>query len=210
MKVTLLDHMGSDLTVVNAARVSFAKQKDKLDEYDLRLISYLATHDHWTPFAHPQISFRIQAPIFVARQWWRHQVGVARNETSRRYVDSEPVCFSPSGWRSRPEKSIKQGSGKSLPEADQATISLVYDSCTQQAVSTYRLLLAKGVAPEQARMVLPQSMETEWIETGSLAYFARACRQRMVPSAQEEVQDLAEEIASYIRPLFVTSWDALL
>jgi thymidylate synthase (FAD) len=210
MKATLIEHMGSDLTVVNAARVSFSKNKTEFDESDAKLIRYLAKHDHWTPFAHPQISLRIQAPIFVARQWWRHIVGVARNETSRRYVDDDPQMYYPDALRSRPDGSIKQGSGGALAEDVQAKIKIEYDYHMEQARILYWTMLDEGVAPEQARMVLPQSMETEWIETGSLAYYARVYRQRVDDHAQVEIRRLAEDVGAIVSELYPVSWEALI
>jgi thymidylate synthase (FAD) len=209
MKVTFIDKLGSDLTVVNAARVSFSKHKTEFDDSDARLIRYLAKHDHFTPFCHPQISLRIQAPIFVARQWWRHIVGVARNEVSRRYVDDEPQMYSPDAWRSRPDGSIKQGSGDALEDDVQAKINAEYDYYMEQARILYWTMLDEGVAPEQARIVLPQSMETEWIETGSLAYYARVYRQRVDDHAQVEIRRLAQDVGVIVSELYPVSWEAL-
>jgi len=209
MKAEYLAHMGDDSMVTNCARVSFRKWKDKFDDSDVRLIHYLAKHDHWTPFSHPQIQLRITAPIFVARQWFRSTVGVARNEVSRRYVSDDPEFFYPDEWRSRPDGSIKQGSGDPLDEADDLFVRETYDEVVASMLDGYNAMLTMGVAPEQARMILPQSMETQWIETGSLAYFARICKQRLDPHAQQEIQDLATQVAKIIQPLFPVSWLAL-
>jgi thymidylate synthase (FAD) len=209
MKVTFIDKLGSDLTVVNAARVSFSKHKTEFDDSDARLIRYLVKHDHWTPFAHPQISLRIQAPIFVARQWWRHIVGVARNEVSRRYVDDWPFLYRPSLWRSRPDGSIKQGSGDDLPQDVQEEMNQVYAEHMHGALESYQRMIKAGVAPEQARIVLPQSMETEWIETGSLAYYARVYRQRVDDHAQVEIRRLAQDVGVIVSELYPVSWEAL-
>jgi thymidylate synthase (FAD) len=209
MKVTFIDKLGSDLTVVNAARVSFSKHKTEFDDSDARLIRYLAKHDHFTPFTHPQISLRIQAPIFVARQWWRHIVGVARNEVSRRYVDDEPQMYSPDAWRSRPDGSIKQGSGDDLSKKTQSYIDQQYAAHVSDVLRLYCTMLEEGVAPEQARMVLPQSMETEWIETGSLAYYARVYRQRVDDHAQVEIRRLAQDVGVIVSELYPVSWEAL-
>jgi thymidylate synthase (FAD) len=209
MKVTFIDKLGSDLTVVNAARVSFSKHKTELDDSDARLIRYLGKNDHWTPFAHPQISLRIQAPIFVARQWWRHIVGVARNEVSRRYVDDWPFLYQPSLWRSRPDGSIKQGSGDDLPKDVQEEMNQVYAEHMHGALESYQRMIKAGVAPEQARIVLPQSMETEWIETGSLAYYARVYRQRVDDHAQVEIRRLAQDVGVIVSELYPVSWEAL-
>jgi len=209
MKVTFIDKLGSDLTVVNAARVSFSKHKTEFDDSDARLIRYLAKHDHFTPFCHPQISLRIQAPIFVARQWWRHIVGVARNEVSRRYVDDWPDLYHPSLWRSRPDGSIKQGSGDDLPHDVQVEMNQVYAAHMYSALDSYQRMIKAGVAPEQARIVLPQSMETEWIETGSLAYYARVYRQRVDDHAQAEIRRLAQDVGVIVSELYPVSWEAL-
>jgi thymidylate synthase (FAD) len=209
MKIEYLDHMGSDLTVVNAARVSLAKYKEAMDQSDEKLIRYLAEHNHWTPAGQPQIQVRIAAPIFVARQWFRSNVGCVRNEQSRRYIDSEPTFFTPPEWRSRPEGSIKQGSGEVLDTRKQYRANQAYEAGVYAAEQAYKALLEWGVAPEQARMVLPQSMYTEWVETGSLAYFARVWGLRVDSHAQGEIQELASMLDPIIRPLFPISWEAL-
>ena len=207
MEVTLIDHMGSDLTVVNAARVSFNKEsdwesipeagpvRDLLNESDERLIKYLAKHNHWTPFAHTSLQFRIKAPIFVARQLGKHQVGLVWNEISRRYVDYEPEFYYPEYWRGRPENK-KQGSSEEEIDINPPTGSgraMVddYHHAMQKCSWTYQQLLRRGVAPEMARMVLPQSMFTEWYWTGSLVSFARVCSLRIKLDAQEESRDIA-------------------
>ena len=215
MNVDYVDHMGTDLSVVNAARVSMAKQSEWcsldgehnfLGEKDCKLIKYLADHNHWTPFSHPQITLRIKAPIFVARQWFKHMVGITRNETSRRYVDEEPEFYFPEVWRGRPEGSIKQGSSgvASVPEG---RVETVVEDCL---VLYEYLIHHDNVAPEQARMVLPQNMMTEWIETASLAAICRACKQRLDPHAQLETREIAERIAEIVAPLFPVSWSALM
>ena len=208
MKVQLVDKMGSDLTVVNAARVSFDKHHKEMTPGDGKLIAYLARHGHWTPFGHPQLQFRISAPIFVARQLVKHQVGLVWNEISRRYVDSKPTFYIPTKWRSRAENK-KQGSGDeliSLTGHDYKDIQHVH----QTALNTYNHLLRLGVAPEQARIVLPQSMYTEWYWTGSLFAFARFCKLRISPYAQEETSHIAAQIAAIIGTHFPISWKCLL
>ena len=166
MNVELIDTMGTDLTVVNAARVSYSKTKDTFDVVkDEKLIQYLAKHNHWSPFAHASLQFRIKAPIFVARQLVKHQVGLVWNEVSRRYVDFPPELYKPETWRGRPKNS-KQGSDGEI-KLDQ-TIEYSMESAMQSCLITYNTLLQKGVAPEQARMVLPQSMMTEWYWSGTL------------------------------------------
>lgn len=221
MKVELIDSMGSDLSVVNAARVSFAKESDweyeseghwasgepgYLSEKDQKLITYLAKHNHWTPFAHAFLSFRIKAPIFVARQLVKHQVGLAWNEVSRRYVDDEPEFWFPEVWRSRPEGNVKQGSGGVIEDKFE---SLQAKDAVEQAFSVYIDLL-KTVAPEQARMVLPQNMMTEWVWSGSLMAFARVCKLRLDPHAQQETREVAQQINDQVPENFKYSWAALL
>ena len=221
MKVEYVDHMGSDLSVVNAARVSFdkvsgwetlvcdAKGWPTLPDRDVKLINYLAKHNHWSPFAHTSIQLRIKAPIFVARQLVKHQVGLVWNEVSRRYVDSEPEFFFPSEWRGRPEGSIKQGSSGSVElifDDEMDTPLYAVDTCLE----LYKRLMEKGVAPEQARIILPQNMMTEWIWTGSLMAFVRICRERLAPGAQLETRGVAEQIAEIVAPLFPVSWSALM
>jgi len=192
MKVELLDVMGSDLTVVNAARVSFAMESEEFGSRDKKLVRYLAAHGHWTPFAHVQVQLRIKAPVFVARQLVKHQVGLVWNEVSRRYVDFTPEFHAPEAWRKRaPNK--KQGSLDETFDND----SLLYNSywdLMSKAEDLYSFMLEKGVAPEQARMVLPQSMMTEWYWTGSLVAFARVVTQRLSEDAQYECRVVAEKI----------------
>lgn len=222
--VQLMDVMGSDLTVVNAARVSMSKESvehpsGSLYEHDERLISYLARHNHWTPFSHPQVSLRIKMPIFIARQWFKHQVGFARNEVSRRYVSDTPEFFLPTEWRGR-APNVKQGSSNEIVDTLRH-----FDPCTweswqtepmnlaalhnQASLQSYSELLDSGVCPEQARMVLPQSMYTEFIETGSLAAYARLCKLRLDPHAQLEVRQYAQVVSDLIEPYFPVSWKAL-
>lgn len=207
--VTYLDHMGDDLAVANAARVSFGKKKDVLDEADAKLIRYLAKHAHWTPFAHCMLSLHVSVPIFVSRQLVRHTVGVVINEESRRYVDDEPAIYLPEHWRSRPEKSIKQGSGGLLVAEANANAAGIAGQAAGQALAAYGRLLDIGVAPEQARMVLPLNMMTQFIWTGSLAAWARICGLRLDAHAQSETRDVAEQIAGIARGRFPISWGAL-
>jgi len=207
MKAELIDSMGSDLTVVNAARVSFAKMKEVMDLKDQRLIKYLAKHKHWTPFSHVMLQFRITAPIFVARQWYRHTVGFARNEESRRYIRDEPSVFYPDAWRSAPEGSIKQGSGEQH-EASHAW-KVQYNFYTNQCLRLYNNMIRENVAPEQARMVLPQGVQTSWVETASLYAYARLCNERMQEDAQKEIRDLAKEVHEVCTQIAPVSWEAL-
>lgn len=269
MQIELIDHMGSDLSVVNAARVSFNKESTweellpevyelgKLKEADKRLIQFLARgmttadfekflgevekasvwHDtdeedklvtllwqwrrnptHFTPFAHPHVTFRCQAPIFVARQLEKHQVGFTWSEVSRRYVDSEPEFFVPEVWRKRAED-VKQGSSEEaytgyvlnekIDDFDQPA-ERAYESFLEHAKALYNGMLRNGVCPEQARMVLPQSMMTEWIWTGSLYGWANVYNQRKPGShAQREVWPFAEALSEHMSRLFPVSWEAL-
>ena len=232
IKVDYVDHMGSDLSVVNAARVSFDNQsewvqnaKDQvvyvdndggrcaLSEADTKLICYLAKHNHWSPFAHTSIQLRIKAPIFVARQLVKHQVGGVWNEVSRRYVDSEPEFYFPEVWRGRPTDGAKQGSSGVVDRMDgyggKASVQAYAHTTVSDYLSVYSDMIAAGVAPEQARMILPQNTMTEWIWTGSLMFFARVCAQRLDPHAQAETSEVARQIAETVRPLFPVSWAAL-
>jgi len=231
MSVELIDSMGSDLSVVNAARVSFAKESDwqyerygglyecsreVLSEKDQKLITYLAKHNHWTPFAHAFLSFRIKAPIFVARQLVKHQVGLAWNEVSRRYVDDEPEFWFPEVWRGKPVNA-KQGSSdedltetKFMVDGNKEVAEVHTFNAVWQLNEIYKQMIHNGFAPEQARMVLPQNTMTEWIWSGSLAAFARVCKLRLDPHAQQETQDVAFEIDRLVPDNFKHSWKALL
>jgi thymidylate synthase (FAD) len=196
--------------VVNAARVSFDKFHDTFEEgKDDKLINYLAKHGHWTPFAHAFLSFRIKAPIFVARQLVKHQVGLAWNEVSRRYVDDEPEFWLPSsdGWRGKPVNA-KQGSTGIMPDPD-IECATTPQLAMRYAITAYNDLIDGGYAPEQARMVLPQNMMTEWIWSGSLAAFARVCKLRMDPHAQAETAEVAMQIFENVPQQFEHSWQAL-
>jgi thymidylate synthase (FAD) len=204
----LLEVFGSDLTVVNAARVSFDKESAQFTERDFGLIRYLAKNQHISPFFHPQLRFRLKMPIFVAREWFRHTIGFARNEVSRRYVDSEPEMWVPTEWRER-DQNVKQGS-KDTVVANNEEICGLYERAVETATNTYKSLLESKVAPEMARAILPQSMYTEFIETGSLAAYARLCKLRLDPHAQKEIRDLAEQISKLIEPHFPVSWAALM
>ena len=229
MKAEYIDHMGSDLTVVNAARVSFDKESEweyeidgtftsveitqSLSERDDRLVHYLASHGHWTPFSHPQVTLRETVPIFVARQRFKHVVGFSYNEVSRRYVDTPPEFYIPDKWRPAPTNK-KQGSADGSVDIYNVrgfppTLDDPYRRFLQIAEDLYKDLIGKGVCPEQARMVLPQSMYTSYYVTGSLAAWARAYTLRSQPDAQQEIQALAAQWNSIIEPLFPVSWKAL-
>ena len=230
--VALVDRMGTDLTVVDSARVSFDKesewhydeeamskiqgsnwQADRLrDEFktlceaDKKLINYLAEHKHWTPFAHPQITLRIKAPISIRTQFFKHKQGFVENEISRRYVSYEPEFYYPE-WRGKPTNGAKQGSDDFIG-IDKET-ELGYENAIRSCMYTYGQLLENGVAPEQARFVLPQGMYTEWYWTGSLAAYARFYSQRIDEHAQWEIREYAKAISSLVRPLFPESWKEL-
>ena len=225
IEVTLMDYCGNDLSVVNAARVSFNKQStwasswgglsDGLVEKDEKLIRYLAQHKHFSPFNHSFISVRVKAPIFVARQLVKHKF-MPWNEISRRYVDDEPEVYLPSHWRARPDTSIKQGSSEE-------TIDRMDDgpNCTcppnsragevfSVASKCYNDLLDAGVCPEQARMILPQNTMTEWIWSGTLGAFCDMLRLRLDSHTQKETQLVAQKIKNIIEPLFPVSVKELL
>lgn len=227
MRAELVDHMGSDITVVNAARVSFDKEsvyqsqtnalgRDELilEMKDERLINYLAEHKHFTPFTHCVVTLRETVPIFVARQRFKHTVGFSYNEVSRRYVDDTPEFYTPGVWRGRPTKA-KQGSAEGVEIEDKDLyISnhlqfYDYTDILNLCEQWYSNAISKGVAPEQARMVLPQSMFTSYYVTGSLFAFARAYCLRSDPHAQLEIQELAKQWDAILRPLFPHSWSAL-
>ncbi len=224
--VHLVDFMGSDLSAVNAARVSFNKESEweaivvdhgefwettqTLSEKDQKLINYLAKHQHWSPFAHNSLTFRIKAPIFVARQMVKHTVGGVWNEVSRRYVDEEPEFYMPALWHKAPTNA-KQGAGEVMTdEQPEMVISATVQYATQNALYTYMDMIAVGVAPEEARMVLPLNTMTEWWWTGSLMFFARVCKQRLDPHAQNATRDIAQMINDSIPQEFAHSWKALM
>ena len=212
IKVTYIDHMGSDLSVVNAARVSFNKksdwipkihngEKNVLSQADGKLIHYLARHKHTSPFGHCFASFHVSAPVFVARQLVKHKF-IRWNEVSRRYVDEEPEFYKPDQWRGR-ATNVKQGSYGEV----KSNFGIEYYH--EKAWQAYDQLLNEGVCPEQARMVLPQSMMTEWYWSGSLDAFADMCRLRGMPDTQQESREVAAYISDKMMQLFPTSWAAL-
>ena len=206
---TLIDSMGSDLSVVNAARVSFGKKSELEEEHgvwrlkpsDEKLIQYLAKHKHFSPFGHCFASFHIKAPIFVARQLVKHEY-LRMNEISRRYVDSEPEFYVPDVWRGR-SKDKKQGS--------EGVVDEVFTDWQQWAYSldTYKEMLAGGVAPEMARMVLPLSLFTEWYWSGSMDAFANMCKPRLKEDTQYETRLVAQQINKVMQGLYPISWKAL-
>jgi thymidylate synthase (FAD) len=227
MKAEYVDHMGTDLSVVNAARVSFDKVSEwewvdcgkgpcapgcthywkKLRSTDEKLISYLAKHNHWTPFAHTAITLRMTAPVPIRTQCFKHKAGFVENEESRRYISKAPEVFDIKEWRKAPEGSVKQGSGGPHPTPE--TLSNIYRIATEIAVGAYERMIFEGACPEQARFVLPQGVLVSWVWTGNLASFARFYGLRTDPHAQREVQDLAVLVGQIIEPLFPVSWKAL-
>lgn len=209
INIELLDVMGDDRTVVNAARVSFNKQTETMRPQDDKLIRYLAEHKHWTPFRHPQISIRVKAPIFLARQLVKHQVGLSWNEVSRRYVDDDPTFFWPDEWRKKPDGFVKQGSGEPFSHVQSIVLDDLYDSVIACCSDAYHKMLDYGVAPEMARMCLPVSMMTEWIWSGSLLAFAHVFNERSAEGAQAEAREFAYKLDAVIYPLFHTSWEVL-
>jgi len=206
--VSRMDSMGSDLTVANAARVSFAKHKEELDEGDEKLIKFLAVHGHWSPFSHVFMQFKIDAPIFVARQLQKHQVGLAWNEVSRRYVDSEPEFYSPTEWRRRAVDK-KQGS-MSEPVPSQKVVNSIKKEYDTVALDCYNRLLKLKVCPEQARMLLPQDMMTSWYWSGSVYAFSRVCNLRLKEDAQAETREVAQSISNHCAIEFPISWKHLI
>jgi len=208
--VELVDYMGSDLTVVNAARVSFGKRKTLFEDGDEKLINYLAKHNHWSPFGHCSAQFHIKAPVFVARQLVKHQIGLTWNEISRRYVDNEPEFFEPNVWRGVADNKKQGSSDESIDINPRNDMVNDYQHALNRAKWTYEELLRKGVCPEQARMVLPQSMITEWYWSGTLYAFARVCNLRCKPDAQQETREIANMIDKECGKLFPISWSALI
>ena len=206
--VELVDSMGSDMTVANAARVSFNQHKEEFDEKDEKLIRYLATHNHWTPFAHPQITLRVKAPVSIRTQLYKSKQGLVENEVSRRYVSTEPEFYEPQ-WRTKPEGGAKQGSEDFMEQPSAQIATMQYGRVMDHALKAYNSLLKRGVAPEQARFVLPQGMYTEWYWTGSLAAYARVYKLRIDSHSQWEVQEYAKAISNIIRSLFPVSWKCL-
>jgi thymidylate synthase (FAD) len=261
IQVDFIDKLGSDMTVVDAARVSFDKKSEwevcgddygkpgipedpnrpweivdiqeyndpyyrRLNEKDAKLIGYLAAHNHWSPFGHAQAQFRIKAPIFLARQLVKHQVGLVWNEVSRRYVDTPPEFYFPETWRGRPVGSMKQGSNEDveikeisyyyIDDYDQSIIvdekkdlNILVRRTIQLSLTLYNNMVDTGVAPEQARMVLPQNMMVEWYWTGSLYAWARIYNLRSKITAQKEARDFAALLDAEINHLFPVSWKAL-
>lgn len=224
IKAELLDYMGTDLDVVNAAKVSFSRESEWewqteyecgvpvsdtpiLADKDKKLINYLATHDHWTPFAHTALKFRCSAPVPIRTQAFKHKIGMVENEESRRYISSTPEIYIPEFFRAKPEGSIKQGSGGE--HEDSTSWVDTYRKITTTAVNTYENMLTDGICPEQARFVLPQGAIVNWIWTGNLVSFANFYNKRTDMNAQYEVRLLAESVGKQIAEIFPVSWKAL-
>tara|TARA_E500000318_G_scaffold43237_1_gene41165 strand:- start:12124 stop:12852 length:729 start_codon:yes stop_codon:yes gene_type:complete len=229
--VDYVDHMGTDLTVCNAARVSFNNESEwgldfdaierlkscpynkddvrMLKDKDVKLIRYLAKHNHWTPFAHPQITLRIKAPVSIRTQFFKHKQGFTENEISRRYVSFEPEFYVPI-WRTKPTDGAKQGSEDFIEDKTVGNVnSMAYEFVCGEAIKNYNYLIDQGIAPEQARFILPQGMYTEWYWTGSLAAYARFYKQRKDDHAQWEIRQYAEAVGKIIEPYFPVSWKQL-
>ena len=207
MKVELVDYAGGDLSVVNSARVSFNKEVKEMTGGDVKLISYLAKHRHDTPFRHNFIQLRCSVPLFLARQLMKHQAGLTWNEESRRYVDDTPSFYTPSAWRQRPDKSIKQGSGKHHHRSPMW--QRYVEEHVKESIELYRDMLADNVAPEMARMVLPQNMMVNFIWSGNLLAFFHVYKLRSGEGAQQEAMEFAELLKDAIEPEFSISWKAL-
>lgn len=207
--IELVSHMGDDLTVVNAARVSFNKEATEFTDKDEKLLQYLAKNNHWTPFAHPQITLRIKAPISIRTQFFKHKQGFVENEISRRYVTFEPDVYHPR-WRTKPTNGAKQGSEDFMEYGnDWNNCNIAYSIAVDMCFDAYHMLLGKGVAPEQARFILPQGVYTEWWWTGSLAAYGRFYRQRSDSHAQWEIREYAEAVGKILMNLYPKSWAAL-
>lgn len=207
MKVELIESAGGDLSIVNSARVSFAKESQELSGKDEKLIKYLAKHQHMTPFRHNFVQLRCSVPLFLARQLMKHQAGLSWNEVSRRYVDDTPEFYYPEEWRSRPENGIKQGSGD--VHSNSATYKELYKEYVDSVKSLYAQVIASGVSPEMARMVLPQSMMVDFIWSGNLLAFSHVYNLRSGEGAQVEAKMFAEMLKNAIAPEFPIGWLSL-
>ena len=207
LQATLIDNFGSDLTVVNAARVTMGVEREELKENDTRLINFLARERHVSPFRHPQASFRCEAPIAIARQLQKHQVGFSWNEMSRRYKDGAVDIFIPKEIFSRPDD-LHSGSGALLEGEEEAKALALFNSAYEASLASYDELI-KFIAPEQARFVLPQGMITTWYWTGSLYGWFELCRQRLSSHAQYEVRLFAQSLDEEMAKLYPISWSAL-
>ena len=219
IKVELVDHMGNDMTAYNAARTSFGKADPdaKLTDRAKRLIHQLGTAEprHWTPFGHATITIAFQAPIYIHRQLFRSVVGFTMgeqvfpmSEVSRRYVSSRPEYTLPTTWYKKPDKP-RMGHGEAFDSVEQQDIARIAFRAIDTAVKEYEVLISRGVCPEQARVVLPLCIDTQWWWTGSLEAFARVCRLRLGDDVQSETKQIAQLVDGIIEPLFPHSWAAL-
>jgi len=220
IEVTYVNHMGNDMTVVNAARVSFAKEStwddynSETEQYvlkdkDRKLVHYLAEHKHTSPFGHCFASFHIKAPIFVARQLVKHKF-LRWNEISRRYVDSEPEFYEPDEWRGKADDKKQGSSDKKITHVGSLTVPIRSGAHNGRCIELYRDMIFAGIAPEQARMILPQSTMTEWYWSGSLDAFADMCKLRCANDTQAETQEVAWGISFKMEELFPASWQELM
>lgn len=214
MQAQYITHMGDDLMVANVARVSFDKESTEFTTREMMekgsdqgIIEFLARENHWTPFGHPQIQLRMKAPVPIRTQCFKSKIGFVENEESRRYIKTTPELYVPEEFRMKPEGSIKQGSAGVHPKNDMWR-SFYLETC-ERAIDMYEAMIADGVAPEQARFILPQGCQVNWIWTGSLQAFARFVNLRKDPHAQKEVQELADQVSEIIKPLYPYSWAAL-
>ena len=209
MEVSYVDGCGSDLSIVNAARVSFHKESKELNESDIKLINYLYKHKHFSPFNHAFLSFRVKAPIFVARQLVKHKF-LPWNEVSRRYVDEEPEFFIPKHWRKKADN-VKQGSSEEVLEGRaHSVVDYSFEDATEEALHTYNYLLNSGICPEQARLALPQNTMTEWIWSGTLGAFLDMLKLRLDTHTQKETRDVAFKIAYFVEAFFPHSFKAMM
>jgi thymidylate synthase (FAD) len=212
--VRLVDVMGSDLTVVNSARVSYSKESKELNDKDIKLIKFLAREGHTSPFRHAMLQFEVYAPLMVARQWWKYVVGSdhtmdAWNESSRRYITDEPVFYLPriDEWRSAPENS-KQGSGEIVAEEIAGAAHWNLDAHIKNSIMLYEKALEDGICAEQARLFLPAyGMYVRWYWTSSLQGVCHFFSQRLEHDAQKEIQEYARavyELAEIHFPVSIT------
>lgn len=209
MNVELIDNMGNDASIVNAARVSFAAEigEERTLEQDERLIKYLASHNHWTPFAHTAITFRMKAAVPIRTQCFKHKQGFVENEESRRYINVRPEYYTPKFREACKNK--KQGSGKPFNKAQQYVEENLYKDHMETSIKRYEDALTRGVCEEQARFYLPQGCVVNWYWTGSLAAYARFYKQRTDKHAQKEIQELALEVGTRLAILYPVAWEEL-
>lgn len=214
MLVEYVAHSGDDLLVVNAARCSFGKEKQEFTDADTKLINFLAREKHVLPFRHPTVTLRCKAPLFVARQLMKHQAGMSWSEESRRYITTEPEFYFPDKWRKKADN-VKQGSSDEEVDNYESlwmfdSIHEDYNSHVEESIKFYEHLLRQGVAPEQARMVLPQAACSTWVWTGTLLAWVHMLKLRLDSHTQKECRDFAALVADIIKPLYPVSYEALM